>query len=706
MQNQLRGNKDLIPREGDTTGAQLSAKFRTANKKRRRSELNETSVADMPIPARLDESVINISSDDEAPTITSDVIDLTEPEVNQPSLSESTKMETAKRDIMHNAPSIKIPRLKCTEALHDSLVTSGERKEAPFGNPPMNVVESRNFLDKTDPPHRRRGLRSGKVRKRLRKDRKTLLDARNEISVHENAHPSRLGLRPRKSLKSVIVNHPIDGTDNLPEVNALNVQGENESSCLSTVIEFAESSDEDWEDALSEGISNSNINPTSPSVNNFQYEDVSIVRQKLDIESESRPIFSGAIRKNKTLEKLSNLGKYFSNNLVSWVKKAKGDSESESRPTSPKQTVVESRDEGVTPIKISPLAEGGTPESTRTFKIAGNSPIFLFQKDTLIPTISTDEKIANWKNTRSESSEHNVDHPEWEERTEEITESKWLLTFSMGMDLVPTGLVTDFLTEEEITLGAPEQVDLGSAFVIKNKNLIDIALLIIKYECDDDIELDAIPLAFSDLALILNKPTMLISIPQLGIGNGALDWPLVGDTVKQAADEAGLKVRVHMHPEFPVIDIKAITARRFTIQPTKIYESSDAIVLDMSTDMMAGNFGVRAAMRRAHDNFGEYDLRIFKKGEVLYIKPSEFWERHTFYVFCRHQYSQPFDMKAYETGLDKVISLCELKKIIDLITLMPNYNLETERPGEIRKIMREAVAGSKVSLTLAVGSQD
>jgi hypothetical protein len=413
--------------------------------------------------------------------------------------------------------------------------------------------------------------------------------------------------------------------------------------------------------------------PGKPRENDFQYEDVSFSTMEegtldLTITQKNTPV------------------------VVKLLEPRSSDADTRSIPSSTESEMDEFR----------------TPESDTTYTTARSALQFEGQRPEEAPVMCLSEKMRQWRESgQKRKSIAKPNDKEWEISDEEISPSERPMVFSIGKDLIPTGLLTRFLTEKRLKRKArDEHVDDGTVIEVKDKERQNsIFLLVIKERAEDDIEEELLPLAINELFFKLRKRDCKVAMPKLGMGNGHLEWQHIEDIIRISSTDVGLQIRLHQQPEFPILETKAIRIYNFMMRKTFIMESDATIVLDMSTCMMSSLGGVRAEIKRAHGGFEDYETQILLDPTVLHIPPKKDMTRNIFYYFCRQSYVGPIDHRRFFASWEKIVRICQAKNLLNLITLMPYCDYQRDKPGELKKIMRLSVESTNVKLVLALGDQ-
>jgi hypothetical protein len=283
-----------------------------------------------------------------------------------------------------------------------------------------------------------------------------------------------------------------------------------------------------------------------------------------------------------------------------------------------------------------------------------------------------------------------------------LGELDYPLVFTVSQDLRLTGLATGFLTQTDIT-NSDNDLEVGDVIRVAAPDNRIIFLLILRRSEKDDFEYELLKTAMSNLFFELDEDEKTLAMPQITIGLDGTLWETVRQEMAEALTDLGISVVVHSYPEYPAESINAFDPF-FKVEKIDILEVDAPIIIDISVNMASSAAGVRQIIKRRHNGFGEFDLKVFEMGDVLHIPPSEKGSRnHVFYVFNRLQDVHDPVLTAYKQGLERVRMLCHQNKITTVYTIKLPFLRKSITANQIRDTIKSVFSESGIRVILAVG---
>jgi hypothetical protein len=281
-------------------------------------------------------------------------------------------------------------------------------------------------------------------------------------------------------------------------------------------------------------------------------------------------------------------------------------------------------------------------------------------------------------------------------------ETKNSVIFTIGLDLIPSGLAMHFVSGESIRIAEPHP-QLGDFIQLQGSHKQTVYVLICRLTWDSDVDLPMLRMASMQLSIELELSEGLIAIPRLGVGYGH-EWQTIKDILERELLGETFLVRLHDTPERGNIShrICKVTNSCFIVQKTDILNGTLPIVIDIASDGLTS--GLRETIKQRHDGMGMHDTKIYKKGAMYQILPTPNFSRHVFYVVNRHKNSDPPCLESYRQALTKVRVVCHRDKIKSLSTLRLPFEREGISAKEVRDTILRVFEDSGIHLVLSVGN--
>jgi hypothetical protein len=321
--------------------------------------------------------------------------------------------------------------------------------------------------------------------------------------------------------------------------------------------------------------------------------------------------------------------------------------------------------------------------------------------DTDISPMTFKDRVWKWYNQNADSTiEQTVPAREIVEVTEDLHEHDHPIIFTIGMDLKPRGLLETFITASDLVKRIGDQiVRMGGSVKFKTELNRQIFLLILKETAFEDISESLLLEALREVLHTRDRKKDIMSMPQIGTGDGTIHWDVVKNEVLKAFSHQPVRLILHLQPEFEAAEIFKTYSHVVTVQKVDLYTVQGAIVLDASVDLQSSNSGLRREIKSLHDGWGNKGVPIPELGDVIHYELSD--GRHVFYVVNRiHFYYNP-DLIAYWRGMRAVSRMCIKFKITTVYTLDLVHDHKACKTSNIREVLRSSFEDTSIRVIVA-----